>query len=229
MATNIEFESKFSGAVFFRVLSPVKGNFWVKSFKEGTAIIHPGIGSDILDFAKIIEGSFRVDSNVQKELNNSFECKEEMVLEAIRFEFNGVTVEVNSNNADARTIFKLWKKKGDEDRREVLFRQFSGNARVTEIRRIEETTDMQFKNKEAEEMWDEIVENNSSNFITDFACCWAKYMQKFISEGKTVAEIAEQTSSECDFEGITGFMKACAIQILIQCWRYGDELQKYYG
>lgn len=111
MATNIEFESKFSGAVFFRVLSPVKGNFWVKSFKEGTAIIHPGIGSDILDFAKIIEGSFSVDSNVQKELNNSFECKEEMVLEAIRFEFNGVTVEVNSNNSDARTIFKLWKRK----------------------------------------------------------------------------------------------------------------------
>ena len=40
---------------------------------------------------------------------------------------------------------------------------------------------------------------------------------------------ADRLSHEADIEGITGFMYGCAVNILAQCWKYGEELRKWHN
>ena len=102
-----------------------------------------------------------------------------------------------------------------------------------EIIKIDKTTEMQFKDEAAKEVWDEMVEKNSHDplgkGVVDYARRWAKYMQALIAEGKTVVEIAEQASYDADIEGITGFMYGCAVNALSQSWKYGEELRKWHN
>ena len=76
-----------------------------------------------------------------------------------------------------------------------------------EVLCIDETIEMEFKDEEGKKAWDQMVEVNSKdsygNCVMKYTLRWAKYMQKLIAEGKTVAEIAEKASQDCDIEGIT--------------------------
>lgn len=65
--------------------------------------------------------------------------------------------------------------------------------------------------------------------VVKYARRWAKYMQQLITEGKTINEIAEKASHDCDIEGITGFMYGCAVSALAQSWKYGDELRRWHN
>ena len=56
-----------------------------------------------------------------------------------------------------------------------------------------------------------------------------RHIDQLIAEGKTVAEIADQTSKNCDIDLITGFMYGCAVNALSQCWTYGEELRKWHN
>ena len=102
-----------------------------------------------------------------------------------------------------------------------------------EIIKIDETTEMLFKDEAAKEKWDSIVESNSHDpygiGIVAYARRWAKYMQVLIAEGKTVTQIADEASSDADIEGITGFMYGCAVQALSSVWKYGEELRKWHN
>jgi hypothetical protein len=42
-------------------------------------------------------------------------------------------------------------------------------------------------------------------------------------------EIAEPTSFELGFLGITGFMYGAAVQILSKCWKHGEDLRKWHN
>ena len=101
-----------------------------------------------------------------------------------------------------------------------------------EIIRIDETTEMMFKDDAAKKLWDKMVANNSDPYgigVVEYARRWAKYMQTLIAEGKSVMEIAKQASYDADIEGITGFMYGCAVRSLSQCWKYGEELRKWHN
>lgn len=39
----------------------------------------------------------------------------------------------------------------------------------------------------------------------------------------------DRLSHEADIEGITGFMYGCAVSILTQSWKYGEELRKWHN
>jgi hypothetical protein len=65
--------------------------------------------------------------------------------------------------------------------------------------------------------------------VVIYARRWAKYMQTLIAQGKTVAEIAEETSFDADLDGITGFMYGCAVSALSECWKWGEELRKWHN
>ncbi len=102
-----------------------------------------------------------------------------------------------------------------------------------EIIKIDETTEMQFKDEAAKKVWDEIVEKNSHNpygrCVVNYTRRWAKYMQTLIAEGKAVIEIAEQASYDANIEGITALMYGCAVSVLSQIWKYGEELRKWHN
>lgn len=110
-------------------------------------------------------------------------------------------------------------------------------ATKREIIKIDETTEMLFKDDAAKKNWGKIFKKLSQDpygkCVVDYARRWAKYMQVLIAEGKTVDEIAKEASTDCDFEAISGFMYGCAVTALVRCWKYGSELKKwhnnYYG
>lgn len=62
-----------------------------------------------------------------------------------------------------------------------------------------------------------------------YAESWAKLMQKEIASGKRLRDIAESTSFELGFLGITGFMYGAAVSILSKCWIHGEELRKWHN
>lgn len=63
---------------------------------------------------------------------------------------------------------------------------------------------------------------------------WAEMLENLIETStddpmKVVVDNADRLSHEADVEGITGFMYGCAVNILSQCWKYGEELRKWHN
>ncbi len=82
------------------------------------------------------------------------------------------------------------------------------------------------------EGWNKSREANTDPYgkaALDYAEGWAKLMQVEIAKGKTVIECAEKTSFELGFLGITGFMYGCAVRLLSQTWKHGEELRKWHN
>jgi hypothetical protein len=86
-----------------------------------------------------------------------------------------------------------------------------------------------------ETMWKIIFDTNSGDDYSfacvEFAELWARCMEKALAEGKTIPEVKEDLEKKVNdcIGGITGFMHSCVIQILSQCWKYGDELRKIHN
>lgn len=80
--------------------------------------------------------------------------------------------------------------------------------------------------------WKKSREVNSDGYggaSLDYAEGWAKMMQIEISNGKTVAECYDYSQNGLRFLGITGFQFGCAVSILSQTWKYGEELRKVHN
>ena len=63
---------------------------------------------------------------------------------------------------------------------------------------------------------------------------WAEMIENLIESStdepmKVIVNNADRLSHEADTEGITGFMHGCAVGILSQCWKYGEELRKWHN
>lgn len=63
----------------------------------------------------------------------------------------------------------------------------------------------------------------------EFAESWARLMQKEIQDGKLLIDIADATSHELDFLGITGFQYGMVIGILSKHWEHGEALRKWHN
>lgn len=68
-----------------------------------------------------------------------------------------------------------------------------------------------------------------SNAVVVYGEDWANLMEKEISSGKPLPEIAESTSRTADTDGITGFMYGCAVQALSKFWIHGETLRKWHN
>lgn len=66
-----------------------------------------------------------------------------------------------------------------------------------------------------------------------FAERWADLMEAEIEKSddiiKCFADNADEASRKADTEGITGFMYGYAVNILSQCWEYGEYLRKWHN
>lgn len=228
-------------------------NLWVEGFEDGIVTVDPVAGCNINIFAEAVAGCFNDDSNFGTEVLRAYDCDENATFTGIKFKFNDVTLIVTKENADADGIYKEWnagrEANAEKHRREreawlktpegqeYLAQQKAEEARrkavEAEVLHIDETVEMEFKDEEGKKSWNQMVEVNSKdpygNGVVKYARRWAKYMQKLIAEGKTVVEIAEKASHDCDIEGITGFMYGCAVNALAQCWKYGEELRKWHN
>jgi len=80
--------------------------------------------------------------------------------------------------------------------------------------------------------WNKSREANSDGYggaALDYAEGWAKLMQIEIAKGKSVAECYDYSQKGLGFLGITGFQFGCAVSILSQTWKHGEELRKVHN
>jgi len=82
------------------------------------------------------------------------------------------------------------------------------------------------------EGWNESRKANTDGYgmaALDYAEVWAKLMQIEISKGKTIIECYDYTQKGLGFLGISGFQFGCAVSILAQTWKYGEDLRKAHN
>ena len=177
----------------------------------------------------------------------------------VEFEFNGVVCLVdNETNIDwlhrdySNSWTMKWKKVGpnckskyDINTRLLLnkrkkIEELKSAKRQEIYRRKEEKEQSQFakKTKGIEldlknvEQWNKSRQINSDGYgkaALDYAECWAKLMQIEIAKGETISKCYDYTQNGLGFLGITGFQFGCAVSILSQTWKYGDELRKVHN
>jgi len=177
----------------------------------------------------------------------------------VEFEFNGVTCLVSTDtNLEwlyrdyVNSWVMEWKKIGPDCAKEydkVTKAEFKKRQSIAEEKAAEESR--QYKIKEdkeraafeektanvkmelkSKEDWELGLSNNKDAYggcIYEYAEGWAKLMQVGMSEGKRLEDIAEKTSHEMGFLGITGFMYGAAVSILSQCWVHGEALRKWHN
>ena len=104
---------------------------------------------------------------------------------------------------------------------------------LDEIDLLDQTTELLLLNDSAKARWDKLVASGKNYFVVinaiNFARRWAKYMQKFIEEGKSVHTIASQTLKDCSVNnnGLTRELFKFVILILTDNWKYGKELRQW--
>lgn len=80
--------------------------------------------------------------------------------------------------------------------------------------------------------WKEKNDDWYSRQVFEYAEAYANRMEKYVNEGKEIKKICKDVSHEVDDERgsrcLSAFQFGCAIQVLIQCWEYGEELKPYY-
>lgn len=238
MATQVRFENVFScdGSLWFRFANG--DAFRVMSLNEGVMVIDPICGCAIHSFAKNVAGCFEEGSNFYG-------------LKAIEFEFSGAYVSVTAKDADPDKIEQLWDEKMEEnyikyeremeeymrtpEYRAERAKELKAEYRRQNVRELVkqsmQTEELQFKDEEARKIWENLIEVNSKDGYIRYAEYWAKFMQYLMAkhDGVEVAQIAGKTSHVADIDPITGFMHVCAVNVLSQVWKYGEELRKWHN
>lgn len=121
---------------------------------------------------------------------------------------------------------KLAEKRAEQQRKEWEAKDKAGRE-VFE----EKTKNIKLELSDAEG-WKKSCEANTDGYgkaALDFAEGWAKLMQVEIGKGKTVVDCYDSTQNELGFWGITRFQFGCAVSVLSQTWKYGDELRKVHN
>ena len=88
---------------------------------------------------------------------------------------------------------------------------------------------MKVKNIQTYEEWKTNNTDAYGSAIFRYAERWANLMEERIANGEKIEDIAKELSHKADTEGITGFMYGCAVNILSQCWEYGEQLRKWHN
>jgi len=90
-----------------------------------------------------------------------------------------------------------------------------------------------FKDDEAEKKWKEGYKkqkSKNSKAVYEIAGRWASLMEKSILKGKKLKTFADRTFDKADEKGqSSGFTYGAAIQLLCECWQYGDDLRKWHN
>ena len=87
----------------------------------------------------------------------------------------------------------------------------------------------------APKCWEHSAEINKDAYgagVIRYAERWGKLMQIEMRTSKTeilTKEIQEATQFKADNEGMSGFSWSCGRNLLIQAWKYGDQLGKLEG
>lgn len=133
---------------------------------------------------------------------------------------------------DASIIQELKKRTiAVEKRAKELSKKYKLEAEQKESKLREKIKGIEFECSDDENFqgWDKSNKDPYGGRVISYAKEWAMLMQVEMAEGKKLKDIAEKTSREADYDGITGFMYGAAVQMLSQCWSHGEDLRKWHN
>lgn len=90
---------------------------------------------------------------------------------------------------------------------------------------------MTFLNDDVKQKWELGVKNNQDpygNAVYRYASEFATQMEATLTR-EDFKTAAKRLQFEVDDEGITGFMFGCAMSILANCWKHGEELRIWHN
>ena len=181
-------------------------------FADGELNVLPPFDMGFVNFAKMIQSFFEKDSEFIPNMENFIGEK----INSISFEFNGIGMNITPENSFCYDIIEQFLY--------IKETAWYGNEFVI---RLDKSSKINFKNETARAKWMKAVENQSFNII-DMARRWAKIMQFHLKKGAKVEDIVDIAYQQANLskDGGTGTMELFATNILVQCWKYGDELKK---
>jgi hypothetical protein len=86
-----------------------------------------------------------------------------------------------------------------------------------------------------QKLWDECVEKNKDcpygSAINKYAQRWAELAEERMAENSGIPfdNVLGTTSKEANLEGITGFMRGCAVSLLSATWIHGEALRRWHN
>ena len=87
--------------------------------------------------------------------------------------------------------------------------------------------------KGMEEAFDLFVRENRrdsyTNTIVEYMQRWADMMEEETAKGKTIPDMAGETSHRADDGNLSGFMFGIAVHALAEFWEYGEELRVWHN
>lgn len=181
-------------------------------FADGELNILPPLDMHFVEFAKMIQQFFEKDSEFIPDMEKFFGEK----INSISFEFNGIGLNITPENSFWYDIVE-----------QFLYTKetaWYGNGFVVTL---DKNSALQFKNETARANWIKAAEKQSFDII-DLARRWAKIMQFHLREGEKLEDIVDMAYQQANLTGdsSTGTIEGLATNMLVQCWKYGDELKK---
>ena len=82
------------------------------------------------------------------------------------------------------------------------------------------------------ECWKRGLDANTDPYgrrVYTYAAAWAALMEEEIAKGRSVSEVADDTSRRADTDGISGYMHAAAVHVLSQTWVHGMDLRRWHN
>ncbi len=133
---------------------------------------------------------------------------------------------------DSATLQELAnRKKQSEERQEKQRQEWDAKDKAQREAFEEATKGIELDLSDIEG-WKKSREANSDGYggaAMDYAEGWGKLMQIEVSKGKTIEWCYGYTQDGLGFLGISGFQFGCAVGILSQTWKHGEELRKYHN
>lgn len=128
--------------------------------------------------------------------------------------------------SDARIHAKNERK---NKRRQARYQAKVETARKALEAKLAKASLLEFSDETAWKKFKEINQDFYGAGVVNYAERWARLMQLEICNGKSLEDVAEATSREADYDGITGYMYGCAVSALAHCWKYGEQLRRWHN
>lgn len=191
------------------VISKVTENgIWLES------TTFPNVKLTLLSFDKGVMKVATNFCNIEKILNVVVDCFNEDCnlygIKQVEFEFNETHFVINKDNANVESLLKEYYENSKQD---ILL-----------------NTTVEFKSEQAKTFWNDLINIGYTVEIIKFAQKWAQHMQEELKKGNILHEIAEKSACKvAKGKDIPVYMHYCAMVILSDVWKYGDELQSWYS
>jgi hypothetical protein len=199
------------------------------------------------------------DTTAKRAKDLSIKAKENELDVLHEFDFNGINCIVGADTnlewlfRDYQNAFTMgWKtighdcvKEYSEEVKIELEKRIKIQEEKSKLQRIEWDKEEQIKkdllffkikdtefsciNNEILKTWEDSNSEGYGKAIIDYAKMWGRLMQYEISQSKLLEDIADKCSHDADIEEITGFMYGAAVKVLVDCWEFGKELQKWHN